>query len=280
MDTRWSVLLLVLGLATAAYPTLGAPFGPPATRAIELTVTALRCDDGDADPVADDVCLAYNGQIPGPLLDVNAGDRLVVTLRNEIASTIAAATSDTALIARLSTVDVSWHVHGTALSASEDGVASHAGTQLVASVAPPGGSFTYHTRLAFNGSWHYHDHVLGADGAEGIHRGLYGGLIVRSGAEPRADAVLDVHLLDDTDADTRNVSMRVARNTSFEVLIVGLEDLIWSNVQLRHNATGSTPLDTVTVGPGMSDRMRIENALPGVYTVRGFGQVVGRIEVT
>lgn len=269
MDPRSSALLLVLGLAAAAYPTMGAPFGPPATREVDLTVTALRCGG--------DVCLAYNGQIPGPLIDVNAGDRLVVRLRNQIASTIAAATDNATLLASLSAASVSWHVHGTALSAAEDGVASHPGTKLVESVAPPGGSFTYHTRLPFNGSWHYHDHVLGADGGEGVHRGLYGGLVVRSGAELRADAVFDVHLLDDTSATRRNLSAQVARGSSFELLLVGLENLVWSNVQLRHN--GTTVLDSLSLGPGMSERMRVDQALDGVYTVRGFGQNVARIEV-
>ena len=271
MDRRLAAALLVAAFAAAAYPTLAAPPGLPTTRDITLEVTALPCT-----LVADGVCLAYNGRIPGPTLDVNLGDTLRVTLVNRIAETLPPGAP-----AHLAAASVSWHVHGTALAASMDGVAAHPGTQLAESVAPPGGSFTYTVRAAYAGAWHFHDHVLGPDGKEGVERGLFGGLIVRSGAAVRPDLVVDLHMLNagprvsaanvtDADGDGRR---------ELELLVVGLGDIVW-NVELR--APGGEVLGAVVAGPGLSGSILVEDAEVGAYAWRatGAGTKTGKVIVS
>lgn len=274
MDPRLSVLVLVIGLGAAAYPTLAAEPAPPQLRAYTIEVVAVPCT-----LVADGVCIAYNGVVPGPTLEVNLGDTIEITLVNRIAETLPARTPENAaLVERLSAAPVSWHVHGTAVAPDMDGVAAHPGTNLVASVAEPGGSFTYRTRAAYAGPWHYHDHVLGLDGDEGVERGLFGGLVVRSGAALRPDAVVDLHTLNDGPRGGW-ANLSAATTDSFELLVVGLEDFIWS-VELK-DPSGAV-VGTVVSAPGLSESILVEDAQPGAYTWRmtGAGTKTGRVVIS
>jgi len=269
MDARFVVFALVLGLGAAAYTTLGAPPGPPQVRAFTLDVVAFACDEE-----GDGVCLGYEGAAPGPMLDVNLGDTIEITLVNRIAETLPPGAP-----AHLATADVSWHVHGTAVPVEMDGVAAHPGTQLVESVAHPGGSFTYRTRAAFVGSWHYHDHVIGLDGDEGARRGLYGGLIVRNGAEARPDVTLDLHLLDAGANGGHGMSASVPAGSHLEILVVGLENL-FRHVELR-DPDGAL-VDELDTAPGLSDRLVVPDAQPGTYTwsATGPGLKTGTVVVS
>ncbi|MEU6220754.1 multicopper oxidase domain-containing protein [Streptomyces sp. NPDC047022] len=107
--------------------------------------------------------------IPGPLIELVEGDTLQVELHN---------TCD---------VSASLHMHGLDYSINNDG------TRMTMSFVQPGETRTYvwhtHTpglrpdgtyREGSAGYWHYHDHVMGTEhGTGGIHKGLYGPLIVR-----------------------------------------------------------------------------------------------------
>lgn len=253
-------LVALVAVATAAY---GAPPAAPQLRDVTLTVTAAPCPQED-----DGVCLAYNGQIPGPTLDINLGDTLRVTMVNAIPATIGDATSDPGLAARLAAAEVSWHVHGTALPVASDGIAAHPGTNLVDSSTKPGGTYTHTVRAAFAGTWHYHDHVLGLDGDEGAARGLYGALLVRPAGEPRPDHVLDLHLLDGGANGGRGLHAFAAPGDRIEVVVVGLGNFLWT-VTLRDPSNAL--VGTTLVGPGMSERLVIPTAAPGTYTWRATG---------
>lgn len=261
------VALAVVVLASVP-ASIGAPPGPPVTRTFAWDVTAVACPSVGGDGV----CLAYDGQIPGPTLDINLGDTVVLTLTNRIAETLPVGAP-----AFLATSPVSFHVHGTAVSAAKDGVMAHAGTQLVESVAHPGGSFTYTFRAAFAGTWHYHDHVLGIDGAEGTARGLYGALLVRNGAEARPDRVVDVHVHDDA-INLGASGPTAAIGEDLDIVVVGLGSRVWA-VTVKDPA-GAT-LATLRLGPGVSERVHVADADAGAYVVRAqWGPFVRTLEVT
>ncbi|MFG2193663.1 multicopper oxidase domain-containing protein [Streptomyces sp. NPDC048639] len=107
--------------------------------------------------------------VPGPLIEMTEGDTLHVEFEN---------TMD---------VPVSLHVHGVDYDTLSDG------TRLNRSAVEPGKSRTYTWRThtpgrredgtwgtGSAGYWHYHDHAVGTDhGTGGIHKGLYGGVVVR-----------------------------------------------------------------------------------------------------
>lgn len=251
-----SLLVLLSGAST-----MGAPPGPPATRAFTLEAVALMCPVPTATP--DGVCLAYNGEIPGPTLDVNLGDTVVLTLINRIPQTVANLSVPQAVKDHLAQASVSFHVHGTALGSDVDGIAAHVGTDFIPSYAPPGGAFTYTFRAAFRGTWHFHDHVLGADGSEGTLRGLYGALVVRSGGEARADHVLDLHLLGNGANAGQGLDATVAAGESFELAVAVLGSDVWA---VTLNDPDGGLVGALRQGPGESERLRVDAALPGTYT--------------
>lgn len=107
---------------------------------------------------------AFNGQYPGPLLQVAQGAEVVVQLTNTLDQ------------------PTSVHWHGVRLDNRFDGV-----PHLTQHPVAPGGTFAYHLRFPDAGIYWYHPHVR-----EDVQQdlGLYGNILVRS---PRADYFSQVH---------------------------------------------------------------------------------------
>jgi FtsP/CotA-like multicopper oxidase with cupredoxin domain len=107
-----------------------------------------------------------DGTVPGPELRLQAGDRLRLTLRNQLP------------------VETSLHWHGLELRNDMDGAPGASGSAI-----PPGGSFTYDfTVPSTPGTYFFHSHV----GAQ-LDTGLYAPLVVEDPAAVRdygTDAVL------------------------------------------------------------------------------------------
>jgi FtsP/CotA-like multicopper oxidase with cupredoxin domain len=99
---------------------------------------------------------AYNGQVPGPLIEARVGDTLIVHLENHLpeATTI--------------------HWHGVEVPANMDGsnISQHA--------VPPGGTFRYEFRVLNAATYWYHPHQATN---EQVERGLHGPLIFRDPLE-------------------------------------------------------------------------------------------------
>lgn len=258
MRARAPPAVLLASLLLLLAPGGIAPgFEAAATREVRLEVVAYACGS-----YHDGVCLGYDGATPGPLLDVVQGDRLAVTLVNRIAETVAALDVPDEVKETLSQARVSWHVHGTSLPSSEDGIAAHPGTELVDSAVPPGGSFTYHVRARNVGAWHYHDHVLGPDGKEGVARGLYGSLVVRPLGAPLPGAVLDLHLVDAQANNGAGLRAALPAGTSFEVNLVSLGNHVW-DFELR-SPSGSL-VRRLSIGPGESYGIPVLSPQSGAY---------------
>jgi uncharacterized cupredoxin-like copper-binding protein len=102
--------------------------------------------------------LAYNGQIPGPELRVQPGDRVRIVLRNHI-------DQPTVL-----------HLHGITLPNAMDGV-----PYVTQDPVMPGEAFTYEFEVVdLPGMYVYHSHF---NSAEQVGLGLYGALIVEPASE-------------------------------------------------------------------------------------------------
>jgi FtsP/CotA-like multicopper oxidase with cupredoxin domain len=130
----------------------------PAARTVELTLTAAPARLALRPGVVSDV-YAYNGQVPGPTLQLREGDRVVVHFRNALPEP--------------STI----HWHGIHLPFTADGSPFHP--------VPPGGTHDYVFTVPRGtaGTYWYHPHPDHTTG-EQVARGLYGGIVVRADDDP------------------------------------------------------------------------------------------------
>ncbi len=117
----------------------------------------------------------YNGQLPGPQIEAQVGDELIVHFHNELP------------------METMVHWHGIRLPQAMDG--SHASQDPV----PPGGNFEYRFTLPDAGLYWYHPHVAADDQ---FSRGLYGTILVRDPADPLADLPSRVLVLSDIELDS------------------------------------------------------------------------------
>ena len=147
----------------AVSPDSAAP-EPPALRATRAAVR-LAPPDYPETPI-----WGYDGRVPGPVLRVAQGGRLIRRFVNELPQP--------------STI----HWHGIRIANPMDGV-----PDLTQAPVPPGGDFLYDFVAPDAGTWWYHPHHRSW---EQVARGLYGALIVEEPAPARVDRD-EVLLIDD-----------------------------------------------------------------------------------
>ena len=128
------------------------------TKVFELTATEL---DWETEPGVTKPAMAFNGQIPGPRIDVDLGDDVRIVVRNEM------------------TVPTALHLHGLVLPNEMDGVPG-----LTQDSIMPGDSFTYELTVTNSGSHMYHSHF---DSARQVPSGLLGAFVVHDPDDPEVD---------------------------------------------------------------------------------------------
>jgi len=133
----------------APYPLTGV------TRQFDFTVDETMWEVG---PAAIYKAIAYNGVLPGPPIEVNAGDRVVIRLTNKASG------------------PHSIHTHVVKFAEASDGT----GPSIVA----PGETKTFTWDAVYAGTFPYHDH---GDEGEGTTLGLFGALIVHAPDEAKAN---------------------------------------------------------------------------------------------
>lgn len=128
----------------------------PDPRIVEIELTA-RVAEVELLPGRKTEMWTYDGSVPGPLIEANVGDTLIVHFRNELPES--------------TTV----HWHGVRLPAAMDG------SDRVQDPVEPGGTFEYAFTVPDAGTYWYHPHVRSN---EQVGRGLYGALVVHDPDEP------------------------------------------------------------------------------------------------
>ena len=128
----------------------------PSAKTVEVTLTVQEADVdlGNGQTMK---ALTYNGGVPGPTIEANVGDDLILHVKN--------ASSEGTIL----------HPHGFVLPHMYDG------THLSQKPIPPGGSFTHRFRLLHAGTYWYHSHF---HASRQMGRGLYGAIIVHGPNEP------------------------------------------------------------------------------------------------
>jgi FtsP/CotA-like multicopper oxidase with cupredoxin domain len=165
---------------------------------VDLTQAPLEWDPGTGVPLMEG--LAYNGAVPGPVIEVELGQTLVANFSNGLPYE--------------STV----HWHGLRVPDAMDGaVRMH-------DMVPAGASFRYELPIVDAGYYWYHPHMATE---QDLERGLYGRIIARHPDEPRVDCDLPV-VLDDIllDEDTQQVA---PKDTEHMQLMGRLGNLLLAN---------------------------------------------------
>jgi manganese oxidase len=128
------------------------------TKVFELTAEEIEWETEPGDVRQ---AMAYNGQVPGPRIDVDLGDNVRIVLNNELS------------------VPTGLHLHGLVLPNAMDGVPG-----LTQDSVLPGESFEYEFEVRNSGSHMYHSHF---DSANQVPGGLLGAFIVQGEDEPEVD---------------------------------------------------------------------------------------------
>jgi len=209
----------------------------------------------------DGVCLGYNGATPGPTIITHEGDVLVVNVTNHVPGTVASLPVSQTLKDRLAAASLGLHTHGVTITPDNDGVLAHPGTNLIDSSVPPNGTRTYTLGTFTQGSWHYHDHILGPDGSEGASRGLFGTLLVMPTGE--STTAFDLHLLNSGPNGGRSMSGTIGVGQRFDIAVAGLGDYPWN---FKLYSPSNSLLWEENFGPGVSHNVPVISAVPGSYT--------------
>ncbi|MFZ5475273.1 MAG: multicopper oxidase family protein [Myxococcota bacterium] len=139
---------------------------------VDLTAAPLPWDPGTGVLLADG--LAYNGLVPGPVIEVERGQTLRVNFTNGL------------------DYETTVHWHGLRVPDEMDGAIR------MMDMVMPGHSFTYEFEIQDTGFYWYHPHMATE---QDLERGLYGMIVARHPDEPRVGCempiVLDDVLLDD-----------------------------------------------------------------------------------
>jgi len=215
-----------------------------ASDAVTYTLTATRTKLAPAPGIAFDA-LSYNGTVPGPILRVTSGQRLVVKYVNG------------------ADVETAVHWHGCILPNAMDGAAG-----VTQHAVPPGGTFHYEFDAGPAGTRWYHDHA----GKMGLTRGLFGMLIIEDPRDEKADAEFALVFHDVPKMDTYMTAMSGTSNApmmdpsgSPEILGMKSDDKMGDEVAFSaHLINGAAYPATASlkVKVGQKVRLRILNANP------------------
>ena len=170
----------------------------------------------------------YNGSVPGPVIELTAGDQVSLTLRNRLAES--------------TTV----HWHGLPVAPEFDGHPRQA--------IAPGNDFVACWQLPADwyGTYWYHPHPHGRTARQAA-MGLAGAVLARDPADPLAGLPESLLVISDQRFDTGN---QVAAHTLADWMDGREGDVVLVNGQHRPR---------LTVAPGETRRLRVVNACAARY---------------
>jgi bilirubin oxidase len=219
---------LTTSVAELAHPpVLTNESSQPGT--VEVTISAAATRIALKPGVRTEV-LAYNGIFPGPTLEVNEGDRVIVHFRNDLAE------------------PTTVHWHGIHLPAGQDGSPFDP--------VPAGGrrDYTFTIPRGSAGTYWYHPHLHHKTGYQ-VAKGLVGAIIVRDPADPLPKSITERLLLLTDNRFRPDGSIDLPDPTSPAGRIDGENgregDVLFVNGQV---------LPTITIQPGEVQRWRVINA--------------------
>lgn len=167
--------------------------------------------------------LAYNGTLPGPLLEARAGDRIIVHFQNDLAEA------------------TTIHWHGLRIPSDQDG------NPMVQGPVPAGGSFTYDFKVPDPGTFWFHPHM---GTIEQIDRGMYGAILVAEEKPPTFTAER-LYVIDD---------IRLGSNGQIAPYAYSGHDVMMGRLGNTLLTNGKVTPPSGTAPHGSIERWRIVNA--------------------
>jgi FtsP/CotA-like multicopper oxidase with cupredoxin domain len=174
--------------------------------------------------------LAYNGALPGAMIEVFEGDRVKINFKN-----------------RIPDQDSTIHWHGLEIPSDQDGNPSDpvaSGTDHIYEFTIPEGSA---------GTYWYHPHPHGTT-AEQVYRGLAAPFIVRSKTDPLSPGLGDTPLV--ISSISLDVDGKISENTMADQ---------FNGREGDHVLVNGTKQPILTLAPGSSRRFRLYNATNGRF---------------
>lgn len=196
---------------------------------LEAVVKEMEIVPGTKTPV-----WTYNGSLPGPLLKLKVGDRLIVHFTNKVPE------------------DTSIHWHGMRLPNNMDGAPGFTQDPI-----PTGGTFTYDYTVNDAGTFWYHPHV---NSAAQVGWGLYGPIVVEDPNDPEVFGDDLVVMLSDMSLDANGQFLPANVGTAFGDLFGREGEVLLVNGKV---------MPTLKVRQGKQQRWRVINATRArYYTLR------------
>ncbi len=237
--------LLLIACTTPASPAAAPPTQPPGW---DSPVAMTEAVDHNPDPGVVEIDLdarvtpvefkagvttdawTYDGHVPGPLVRVHRGDRLIVHFTNQLPE------------------ETTIHWHGLRIPVAMDGVPEHSQKPVA-----PGGRFTYDFVVPDAGLFWYHPHFHSAGQ---LGDGLYGAILVDDPDEPQGFGDDLVMML--SDASVEEDGHLGAHNAGGETAtLFGRE----GNVLLINGRQRPT----IKARPGVPQRWRLVNSARSRY---------------
>ena len=252
-----SCALLAACGASTPLPRPAAPTGK--TVHFKLEITAV---DWEVAPGAVYRALTYNRTLPGPVLEMNAGDTANIELTNH------------------DSAPHSLHTHVSHFEVMADG---H--TQ---GVVPPGETRSFQWRALYPGTFPYHDHAAPAGEGSGVAAGLIGAVVVHDPAAQRAEHENVVVLADLEPARfvtrpalghaflhvingraypswTPHFAAKVGDRVRWRVVSIGSEFHTFHVHGHRWLSPDGAITDNIVLGPGMSSTLEWVEDAPGEW---------------
>lgn len=207
----------------------------------------------------------YNGQVPGPVIRVNEGDHVRITLDNKLPE------------------PTTIHWHGMHLPNAMDGVPG-----ITQQSVAPGHTFTYDFVAGHPGTYMYHSHY---DDMKQIGNGMYGAFIIDGATEKKYDHDYTMMISgfsvngteDEKDYFTINgrsypdtPPIEVKKGETVRIRLVNIDTMEVHTMHLHgmdfevvakdgHPAATPQTMNTVLVGPGESYDIAFEANNPGTW---------------
>ena len=172
----------------------------------------------------------YNGQLPGPLLRGNVGDRVIVHFKNSLPE------------------PTTIHWHGVRVPNDMDGAPGATQTAIAT-----GGEFRYEFTLQDAGTYWYHPHL---DSSAQVGRGLYGAIVVNDPNDPQGLGDELVLMLSDIGLNERGELLPADNGGNFGDLFGREGTVLLVNGKVR---------PTLKVRSGKQQRWRVINAARARY---------------